>query len=178
MVNKMKIKTAINRIFWRFGGNGNKKPFPVNQEDVNAYNAIEEYIQQAEKKQYQQNENFAKLYTYLFMKILENDKSTVMDNLARKKIYALLKKPLFQVVEDFKDSLNDSERYEVLKAAGINLRHPALKSEQERYIDIEKINEAIKTPENKSRLLGEVWDFETVKNCIEEEINQALNLFK
>jgi hypothetical protein len=174
----MKIKTAINRIFWRFGGNENKKPFPVNQEDVNAYNSIDEYIKQAEKQQCQQNENFAKLYTYLFMKILENDKSTVMDNLARKKIYSLLKKPLYQVIEDFKNSLNDSEQYEALEASGASLKHPLLINEQETADSVEKLKEFVKTPENKSKLLGEVWDFETVKECIEAEINQALNLFK
>lgn len=171
----MNIKKSINRIFWRFGGNGNKNPFPVNQLDADALNEIIEYVDQKEKQQYEANELFAKLYIYIYQKILENDNSTVMDKEPRMKIYNLLKKPLTQVIDNFKDSLNNSERYELLEELNIDLKHPALQNEERSSNDIENLKEAIKDPEKLNQLAGEVWDYETVSEILQTEINQAIN---
>ncbi len=174
----MKIKTAVNRIYWRFGGNENKHPFPVNAEDVEAYTALKDYVKYTQEQQYQQNELFAKLYTYLFMKIMENDKTTILDTEARKKIYSLLKKPLFQVVEDFQASLNESEMYSLYDDLGIDLKHPLERSEEETIQYTNKLNEAVREPETMKRFTGKAWDFETVKDMVEAEVNQAINFFK
>lgn len=173
----MRITQAVNRIFWRFGGNDNKRPFPVNELDVEAYNSIKNFVKKQQAIQYEKNENFAKLFIYIYMRKLEQDGSTIFDNQAREKIYKILQKPLFQVVEDFQVSLNDSEAYEFKNSLGLSKEHPAIRSEQRSEEDKEILFEACKTPDNLKRLTGEVWDYDTVKDLVEKEISQAINLF-
>lgn len=168
------IRKAVNRVFWRFGGNGNKKPFPVNQEDVDSYSIIKDYVRQTEQNVFKNNEAFAKLYIYLTMKINEADKTSVYDANARRKIGNLLNRPLNLIIEDFKTSLNDSEMYELLDSAGIEIKHPALKNEAQTTTDTKKLIEAVKTPENREKLLREVWDYDTVQDCLISDVNRAL----
>lgn len=172
------IRKAVNRIFWRYGGNGNKKPFPVNQEDVDSYSKVKDYVKQTENQVFQNNEAFAKLYIYLTMKINEADKTSVYDPNARRKIGNLLKRPMNLIIEDFKNSMNDSEMYELLDSAGIEIKHPALKNDKETASDTEKLKEALREPENIAKIKSEVWDFETVADCLEADVNRALLDYK
>lgn len=173
----MNIKQAINRIFWRFGGNGNTKPFPVNQGDVDAFNSINEYFEATQAKQYEGSELFAKLYIHLFTQNLEHYKTTVYDNEIRKKIGAILEKPLFQLIEELQESLNQSELYTLLKDTGTTQKHPAIKTEEEinqdknalSAVSIDKVVDCI---ENK------VWPYETVRDAIAAEVNNMINLHK
>ena len=174
----MKIKQAVNRLFWRYGGNDNKNPFEVNQQDVDSYNAIEQYIAKKEKEQFINQELFAKLYIYLYMKILENDKTTIMDVNARKKIYSVLKMPMAQVIEMFTQSLNDSEAYSLLDSLGVDSSDSRKETKQSNELIKDKLKEAVKTPENVSKLLGDVWDYKFVAECLEAEVNQAINFFE
>lgn len=173
----MDIRKAINRIYWRFGGNGNTKPFPVNQGDVDAFNSINEYFEATQSKQYESNELFAKLYIYLFTQNLEHYKTTVYDNEIRKKIGSILDKPLFQLIEELQESLNQSELYTLFKDAGTTQKHPALKTEEEinqdndalSTVSIDKVVDCI---ENK------VWTYETVRDVMTAEVNNMINLHK
>lgn len=175
----MAIINAVNRLYWRFGGNGNKYPFPVNNKDIEAYNIIKDHILQSQKKQFEKEELFAKLYIYLYMKILQNDQTTVMDNRARKKIFNLLKKPLYQIVEEFQKSLNDSEQYGILETIQEGkIKHPATQTETEKEASQERLKIILEDPKNKDKFMGEVWDYETVLNLVEAEVNQAINTFK
>jgi hypothetical protein len=174
------VKKAIQRLGWRFS-EALKKPdhsFRINQNDIQALQEIDAYVTQTQEQQYKDHELFAKLFTYLYMKILENDKADIYNNHARRKIYNLLQKPMYQVVEEFRDSLNESELYELLNDAGIDLKHPASQSEQERESNISKLANALETKENMQKLTKEVWDFDTVKECIEAEVNQAIEKFE
>ena len=168
------IREAIKRIGWRLS-NG---PFEVNRNDIEAFNDISVFVEKAQKKQFEHNELFAKMYIYTAMKIMENDNSTVFDANHRKKIGNLLALPLDQIIENLTDSLNDSEQYGVLKDAGLDLRHPALLKTSERADNMDKINEALKTPLNEERLFGKVWDFEAVKNGMIAEVNNMINLHR
>jgi uncharacterized membrane protein YgaE (UPF0421/DUF939 family) len=172
------IKKAIDRIFWRFGGNGNKKPFPVNDKDIEAYNHIEKYFQETQKQQYEANELFAKMYIYTAMKIMENDKSTVYDKNHQKKIGNLLKYPLSQLIENLAQSLNDSEMYSLLEDAGHDFKHPALRKEGEPPECMEKLQTLLKEPKNANKLYGKAWTYEKVKDPIMDEINNLINLYK
>ncbi len=176
---KMTTKQALNRIYWRFGGNDNSNAFPVNEKDIEAFNALHDDYIERQKKQFHSYTLFAKLYIYLYMKILENDQTTVLESFARTKIYNLLKKPLTQIIEDFQKSLNDSERYSLLE--NINkgeIKHPATLTEAEKVVNLQKMEELFKNPENRCKLLGEVWDDEKVENLVEAEVNQAINKFR
>mgnify|MGYP003653475861 CR=1 FL=1 len=170
------IKNAINRLGWRFGGNGNKNPFPVNEADINAYNNISDYIEQAEKKQFEANHLFAKMYIFIFMRVLENEKSTVYNNTARRRIGNILSMPIEQLVENLAESLNDTEWYDWLQNKNLEVKHPALRSEAE----IKDVQNKIK--ENKielTRMIKEpVWDLETVMPAIMSEVNNMINLYR
>ena len=170
----MEVKKAIEKIAWRFL----KGNFTPNKNDQDAINDIIDYFNQTQNKQFEANELFAKMYIHTAMKIMESDGTTVFENSHRKKIGNLLSKPIDQIIENLQKSLNDSEQYGLLKDAGHDFRHPALRIEGETRETIKKLNELLKTHENIERLTGEVWDFDTVKTAIEVEVNQMINLHR
>jgi hypothetical protein len=172
----MKIKKAVNRIFWRFGGNNNKHPFPVNEEDIEAYNSIREYVKQTEQQQFADNQLFAKMFILMYMKILEKDGGNVFENHARRKICQFLKKDLSEIMQLFTDFLNESEQYDFIKGLGIELKHPALTSEEETVTNTKRIKEALKKPENESKFSKKVFEYEMVRDCLISEVNQAIEL--
>lgn len=169
----MEIIKATQRLAWRFTEAVKRKSFVVNQNDIDALNIVGEYVERTQKEQYVNNELFAKLYVYLFMKVLENDKTTVFDNNARRKIGNLLKKPLIQIIEELKNSLNESEQYGFSKELGV--KHPSLRTPEETIEENKKLAQAVKNPDNLKRLAGEVWDLETVKTAIEADVNFMIN---
>ncbi|MEX1383697.1 hypothetical protein [Lutibacter sp.] len=174
----MKIKEAQNRIFWRFGGNGNKNPFPINETDIEAFNTISDYIEEKEKNQINDYELFAKLYIVLLKQQLQHYKTTVFDGIPRNGIQRVLDKPLYQLVDEFKDFLNQSEMYTLFREAGDDLKHPIYVSNDEKEKTIGNVQELLKSPKNALKMNLSVWDFETVKDNIESEINNAINTFK
>lgn len=174
------VRKAIQRLGWRFS-EALKKPdnsFRINSQDIQALQDIDAYIEEKQKQQFKDQELFAKLYIYLMMKVNEADKTSVYDKNARRKIGNLLKKPMQQIIEDFRQSMNDSELYELMEEIGVKMKHPLSKSEEERANDINNISDAIKSPENMDRLTGEVWDYQTVADCLEADVNQAIESFE
>lgn len=171
----MNTYNALSRLKWRFEQG---KEFKPNETDIEAFNEILKYYSDTQEKQFEANELFAKLYLYIFMRILENDKSTVFDNNARKKIGNILVRPLPQIIDELKDSLNRSEQYCFLNDLGIDLeKHPALSSREETQKEVDKIISQMKK-EGPSRIRGDVWDYETVKNAVIPEVNQMINLYR
>lgn len=171
----MKAEKAIQRLGWRFSEATKKNnSFTINQNDIDALVSLAEFVDKNQQK-FQDNQSFAKLYIYTAMKIMENDGSTIFENNHRRKIGNLLKMPMDDIILNLKDSLNDSERYEMIKeATGDDLRHPVLISKEKQYENIEKIKEALITDVNKKKLLGEIWNFEDVKTGIISEVNAML----
>jgi|GEM_PF-3569875 len=171
----MAIK-SLQRIGWRFSEAAKRsdKSFKINQNDVDALKDIAQYVEQTQKEQYQANHLFAKLYVYMFMKILEQDGSTVFDNNARRKIGNVLKKPLKQLIEELQRSLNDSEQYGLLENLGIELKHPALRKEGETKKNMETINKLLES----ETIITDVFDFDTVEQAVMAEVNQQINLWR
>ena len=168
----MDIKKAVQRIGWRFGGNDNKKPFPVNETDIEAYNAIVNFVKAQQEKQFEANQLFAKLYIFVYMRFISKMGATVMDTAPRKAIHKIFEKPIEQWIEEFKDEMNDSEMYSLLEKMGIEMKHPALITETERNSNTEKAKPIAK------QLTEKVWDYETVKECLTSEINNAINKYR
>jgi hypothetical protein len=169
----MKIQKALDRIKWRFGGNDNKYPFPVNETDIEAFNVINNYISQTQSKQFIDNELFAKLYILVYAKMIEHYKTDVFDDAPRKAIYSLLSKSVKNIILDVTERLNDYGLYDRLKNNDIELIHPSLNLNKD--ITKQKINNAY----NKNTdLLDDVWSYEDVKECLIVEVNNCLNIFK
>lgn len=104
----MKIEKSVQRIGWRLG---QKKPFTPNQNDIEAYNEIVEYVVNTQKDQLMKNQLFGKLYIYVYGQFLRYYKATVFDEIPQKELHKLLDKPLRNIIEDFKDLLNNDELY-------------------------------------------------------------------
>lgn len=170
------IRKHLQRLVWRFTDAGKKpsKSFTVNQNDIEALKGIDEYVERMEKNLFHSNELFAKLYIFMFMRVLENEKSTVYDNSARRRIGNLLSKPLEQVISDLVDSLNDSELYNWLENLGIEIKHPALRTEAETIDISNKLNNALKTP--LKSVLEPVWEYETVYPAVIAEVNSMIQI--
>lgn len=179
----MEIRKAVQRMGWRFSEAAKKedRSFKINQQDLEALESIGEYVEQTQKQQYQDHELFAKLFIFTYKRLFEIEGGNILDNgmtAKRRKIYNLLSKPTHQLVEEFTQMLNESEQYALLDHVQGKISHPAELSEADKVRRGEKLKEALKTPENKSKLLGEVWEYEDVKQALEAEVNQAINLFK
>lgn len=159
----MDIKEAINKLTWRFTTTGTNR-FNANQNDIDAFNEILKTIKEHQEQQWKQNELFAKLYIFVYMRFISKMGATVMDTEPRKAMFKILEKPIEQWIEEFKDEMNDSEMYSILKDAGIELKHPMLGNE----VDPKKEGEIIES-------LEKVWNYEMVKDCLTAEINNALN---
>lgn len=180
-IGEMYIIKAVRRLGWRFQEASRKevKSFVINQNDLNALISIANYVEHIQKQQYQDHQLFAKLYIYLYMKILVNDGSTIEDGFARRKIYNLLKKPLSQIIEDFQKSLNESGQYAILnEITGRGENHLAIQTKAEKEANFQKLEELLKDPENRIKFFGDIWDYDKVQKLAEAEVNQAINYFK
>lgn len=171
------IQKDLQRILWRFSEAVKQpnKSFTVNQKDLDALKGISGYVDRMEKQQFEQNELFAKLYIFIFMRVLENEKSTVFDNSARRRIGNILNKPIEQVISDLVQSLNDSEQYEWLDNLGVEIKHPALRTEKETEEMSKKLNESLKNSLNK--VLEPVWGYDAVKDAVMSEVNSMIGLY-
>ena len=173
----MEAVKAIQRLAWRFGkATENGNTFTINQNDVDAINGIAAYIERTQKEQFKQNELFAKLYIKVYAKMIAHYKTDVFDINVRRRMNDMLSTPMEIIMQDFTEQLNDSERYVQFNNLGIDLKHPALRTNQEAGEYNEKIISLLKTSNLEDVILKDVWSFEDVKECLINEVNNAINL--
>jgi hypothetical protein len=175
----MDINKAVQRLGWRFD-QASKRPdhsFAINQNDLDALKSIDAFVVKNQKEQLQNQELFAKLYINNLTELLEHYNTTIFDPIPRRRIHGILRQSLQELTEKLKDTLNDSEKYELMKEIGVDLRHPLLRSEEETVNDLDKLQGTLDDSGNRKRLLGEVWDYETVKDCVEKEVNKVINSY-
>ena len=175
----MVITKAVQRLGWRFSEAVKKNnTFTINQNDIDAIKSIANYVEQTQAQQFQDNELFAKMYILAYAKMIEHFKADILDNEPRKQMGRLLNRPLNEVIEDFRQRLNDSDKYNLIEAIQSEIKHPATVNDLERIENTKKIKEALKTPENESRLIKDAWDFETVQENLISEVNNILNIHR
>lgn len=175
----MDINKAVQRLGWRFDQASKRQDnsFIINQNDLDALKTIDAFVVRDQKKQIQNQGLFAKLYINYLTEFIEHYNTTIFDPIPRRRIHEILRRSIPELTEKLKETLNDSEKYELMKKIGIDLKHPLLRSEEKTAEDLEKLQGAFVESGNKKRLLEEVWDYETVKDCLELELNSAINLF-
>lgn len=173
----MEITKAVQRLGWRFkkASERSDHSFRLNQNDLKALRSIDDYIVKTQKEQFQDYELFAKLYINYLTELIEHYETTILDSVPRRKINNILKQSLPDLINKLTDSLNDSEKYSLFKEIKVDLMHPVLQKKEEAANNFSRLQEAYQKPENRKRLLGEVWKFEMVKDDIEREINRAIN---
>lgn len=96
----MKIETAANRLFWRFG---EKKPFTPNQQDLDALTCLVEWINGQQKVVLREQQLFAKLYVHSFKELMLRYKN--LDN-AKRELDTMLGLSLAYHVDDFAFKFN------------------------------------------------------------------------
>lgn len=174
----MDIIKSIQRLGWRFSEASKRSDlsFKINQNDLEALKSLSEYVEQCQKQQYEANELFTKMYIFTSMRVIEKEGSSLLNNSARKRIINILKKPLSQIIGEFKESVNDNEKNAFIREMGIELTHPATKTAQHK----EKEKELIKTHENafKDNLTKDAFQYDDISEVLIAEVNQMINNFR
>lgn len=150
------------------------KPTP---KDVEAFEALRDYVAGEHKRQYRENELFAKLYVFAFSYFLKHYKTTVFNKVPQKRVNEYLDMPFSAIVERFTDFLNDSEQYILIDDVLPN-KHPLQYTEVENDEAIKAMAEILKDPEKSAQLTKEVWKIEDVAQNLEIMINNALDTFR
>jgi len=99
----MTVEKGLRRIGWRLGTG---KPFQPNQEDIDSFNAIVDFVENKQKKSIIDNQLFGKLYIYLFGEFVTYYKATAMDSIPHKELNKILGKDIRLLVENVTDRLN------------------------------------------------------------------------
>lgn len=175
----MDINKAVQRLGWRFekASKRSDHSFTINQNDLDALKTIDAFVVKNQKEQLQNQELFAKLYINNLTELIEHYNTSIFDPIPRRRIHGILRQSLQNLTEKLKDTLNDSEMYKLMKEIGVDLKHPLLRSEEETDTNLDNLQEALSDSVNRKRLLGEVWNYETVKERVEKEVNKAINSY-
>jgi hypothetical protein len=164
----MTIEKAMQRIVWRVS-NGTHTP---NQNDIEAVTIVAEWINRQKAQEIQQNRIFAKMYVYCFINELQFYQNL---KFAQKKLHEILKTPLIQLYEKFKDKLNNVEYNSLTKSLGLCNLHPLVMTQEQ------KDKEAVLTKDNfediQNHLLG-IWTSEKVEKGLTNIISEAINHYK
>jgi len=167
----MTIKKAIEHLKWKYRNKWNPT-----QLDVDVLNTFIEFVEEKHKKQLQDYNLFAKLYIMVYAQFLDKYKATVFDDIPKKELSRYLDQPLEVIIQRFTDKLNESELYELFKDLNIEMKHPALKSESIKNKETDLLEKALKEDDNLERFTGHLWDYETVKDNLELQINSVIEM--
>jgi len=144
--------------------------------DQQALNTIIEWVNDQRKITLNENQLFAKLFIYLYNQILDRYQSTVFDKIPQVTISKLLKTDLEYFYQAFTDSLNSNEAYHTMKENGIDLKHPAILSDKEKYENDLKLKEM--SDSDFDKIAKGTWEIEDVRDELNKMITNALNRFQ
>lgn len=156
------IRDDLKRIKWRLSGNGWK----ANERDMEAFNHIVDHITNDYKEVVNENENFAKLYIYLYIEFLRYFDCTVYEKHPEKTIQRILKRSMDVLISDLTYTVNQQNLYDRLKENGFIFGHPMRLDEDVKKMNIEIIE----------KTKGEKFTEEEVTDNITAIINNALNI--
>lgn len=163
------LEDNIQRMFWRLA-NGKFEP---NQKDVTAMKQIVEWINREKEYSVKHNQLLAKVYTRLFWIELNHHKDI---ELAQLSLCWFLESSLDSIYEEFTDNLNDLEFQLFCKEIGLDLEsHPLLDSKEKKERELQII---IENEKRYLELVGGRWSVEKVTKSLNNQISNAINLFK
>jgi len=111
----MTIDKALDRFKWRITS---RQQFVPNKGDVEAYNTLVEYVENARKQVFRSSELYARLYVWAFRQFLQYYNSPVTNPLPQRELHKVIDKPAAQHVQEFTDFLNDQEMYSAFDVCG------------------------------------------------------------
>jgi len=164
----MTIEKAMQRIVWRVS-NGTYTP---NQNDVDAVTEVAEWINRQKTQEVQQNRLFAKMYVYCFINELQFYQNI---KFAQKKLHEILKTPLIQLYDQFKERLNLVELNNIKLSFGFTNLHPLIVSEEQKDKEAQLMKE---NSEVMQKYLFGIWTPEKIENGLNNQISEAINHYK
>lgn len=175
----MTIKKAIDRLIWRFTSG---KQFTPNEDDVAHLNRVLQWINDAKDEKIKENQGFAKLYITVFVWQLEKYQATPMNDFVQKDIHRMLDKPLDYFIKRATEKINEIESNnflkELAKEAGVEVKHPALTSDEEKEKQMEALQKLLEVEGNKERFLSVAWKPEDVEHNLMAMVGEALINYK
>lgn len=173
----MKIKESIQRLGWRFRESAkNRKPFTVNQNDVEAINTLIEFYEKTTAANYNTNELCFKMYVWHRVEMMKHYKADIFDTIPQKVLTEHLCKPVDAFLNRFTAYLNEKE-YVALANETDGAKPFFLLNEVEKKDSVKKLEAMLKdNPELFKTLSGDVWSKEQVKDNLIAEFNQLLQI--
>ena len=164
----MTIKKAVDNIVWKLSN-----VWKSTQKDEDSINTIRRFVYDKHKEQINNYELLAKLYIFVYQEFLRNHNTTVFNSVPQKELNKLIDRPIEEFIKDFTKSQNDIEQRLYFKELGIEEKHPALKTLEEKAKDLEKLKDF-----NKDRLFGTVWKVEDIQPQLINQINSVIDFIK
>lgn len=164
----MTLQQAINRLYFRIE-NGMPK---ANENDLEAVNTIVDWVNEMQKKTIAENIPFTKMYVCLFTNYLVFYKDL---KIAQKELHRVLETPTKQLYYDFLNNLNNQELEMFYENLGIEVKHPATQSEDEKKDAMQKFQE------NKELFLKHSFglrEFEEVRQNLNIQVSLAFNKYQ
>lgn len=165
----MTIEQSIQRLQWRFS-NGSFSPV---QKDIECLNHITEWINQQRTAVLQHDTHFAKLYCHVFAQEVNFYEGNI--KLAQQKMREYLSLTVPKHYDKFGKTMTEARLNAFSKKIGLSMKHPMIKTEDEKLSDDEIINK------NKSELeemfTGE-WSQEQIDKSLNAEISSAIHKFR
>lgn len=156
----MKLKEAINRI--RFTISGRNKP---NDNDVEAFNVLAEYLKEVEEKTIQDNLLFAKLYMYLLGKLVSYYNNAEEAN---KHIGKLLSQKTDNLIGILQTELQAMELRQIIPDPVLNCKASEIPDKIKSFPKFQQEFESA----------WDLWDNDNVRSHINTQINLSIQRFK
>lgn len=169
----MTIKKAVDHFVFKLSN-----VWKATEKDAEAINEIMKFVEVRSKEQFNDYHLFAKLYVMVYAQFLEKYNATVFDDIPTKQLSKYLGTSLDIIIQRFTDKLNESEMYGLFDELGISKEHPALCSKEVKSRDLDVLIDALDVEDNLNKFNGDVWDYDTVKNNLEIQINNVINLLR
>jgi len=173
---QMNIENAIQRLNWRFKNQNikiNESKIIINENDVEAVDFLNDWINRQKKEALQENILFAKLYCYCLNHEIEFYKDI---KFANQKLAQELSKPINHHYENVSHALNRMELNKFMNSVGIVTDHfqSMLFNEAQQIEQKELVN---KHQKELSKYIIGIWDIGKVFKSLNNTITECLNRF-
>ena len=162
------IERAMDQFSYRLQ-NGRYEP---NQNDVDAFKFVAEWINREKEKEIKQNVLFAKLFCHVFaqeVKFYDGD-----FKFAQKKIHEYLKHPIEFYYDNFLKEINDVAMNKFIKSIGIS-KHLLLDSSEKQKNENKILEE---NSEQIEKYFNGAFEEDKVYRSLNNTISEFINLYK
>lgn len=169
----MRKITTIERAMEQFAYRLQNGRYEPNQNDVDAFKFVAEWINREKAKEINQNLLFAKLFCNVFSQEIKFYNGDF--KFAQKKMHDYLKHPIQHYYDIFIKEINDLEMNKFIKSIGISDKHPALST------DDEKLNEKeilINNSKEIEKYFNGIFKEDKVYQSLNNTISEFINLYK